>query len=116
MKTLFLNPSTWDLAVDAYGNIAVAESPYQVAQDVASACRLWSGEARYDTKRGVPYEQILGYLPPASLVSSWYRRESMTVPEVEDVSVTLNFDRQKREASGVIGITLENGESVNVAI
>lgn len=116
MKTLFIDPSTWDLTVDAYGNIAAAEAPYQVAQDVASSCRLWAGEARYDTSRGIPYEQILGYLPPASLVASWYRRESMTVPEIEDVAVTLNFDRSKREATGSIGITLQNGETINVAI
>ena len=42
MNTLFLNPATWDLMVDAEGNIAMAEAPYSTAQDVAS------GLARHD--------------------------------------------------------------------
>lgn len=117
MKTLFLNPSTWDLAVDSYGNIAVAESPYAVAQDVASSGRLWQGEARYDTSRGIPYETgLLGYLPSSSLVASWYRQEAMTIQEVKDVSVSLNFDRHLRSLSGSIEITTINGENVNVTI
>ena len=83
MNTLFLNPATWDLMVDAEGNIAMAEAPYSTAQDVASACRLWSGEARYNITRGIPYENsILGKLPPMSLLASWYQKEVETVPEV----------------------------------
>lgn len=109
--TLFLIPDSWDLAVDAYGNIAVADEPYAIAQDVASACRLWKGEARYDTVRGVPYERaVLGYLPPASLLAQWLQTESMTVPEVESADVAVDLNVATRELTGSIMITTSNGE------
>ena len=44
MNTLYLDPQSWDLVLDAAGNIAMAKDPYAKAQDVASACRLFSGE------------------------------------------------------------------------
>lgn len=45
MKTLLLDRATWDLAVDAQGNIAVADVPYATAQDVSSAVRVFRGSA-----------------------------------------------------------------------
>ena len=47
--TLLLDRTTWDLCLDANGNIAMATGPYAIAQDVASAVRLW-----HDTTKGVP--------------------------------------------------------------
>ena len=41
MNTLLLDLTNWDLLVDASGNIAVASDPYSVAQDVASAVRVF---------------------------------------------------------------------------
>ena len=52
--TLLLTPQTWDLTVDASNNIAVAAEPYALAQDAASAIRLFQGEDYYDTTRGIP--------------------------------------------------------------
>ena len=61
MNTLYLDPQNWDLVLDAAGNIAMAKDPYAKAQDVASACRLFSGELYYDTEKGIPYfEETLG--------------------------------------------------------
>lgn len=117
MNTLFLNPDTWDLCVDDYGNIAMAENPYAIAQDVASTGRLWYGEARYDTTRGIPYEtSLLGELPPQSLIASWYETEAETVPEVEAVQVVLSFDRTTRQLSGQILITAESGETITTTL
>lgn len=117
MKTLFLMPDTWDLAVDSFGNIAVAENPYQAAQDCATECRLWLGEATYDTTKGIPYEQsLLGNLPPPSLVSSWYQDAAESVPNVEKAAVSLIFDSQSRGLSGSISLTLQDGEAVNVNV
>lgn len=112
MDTLFLNPDTWDLMVDVDGNIAVASSPYAIAQDVASACRLWRGEARYDTTREIPYEtSLLGEQPLQSLVASWFETEAETVPEVDSVQVIPSFDREKRQMGGQILITRTFGET-----
>ena len=115
MNTMFLNPDTWDLVVDDYGNIAMAESPYAIAQDVASACRLWLGEARYDTTRGIPYEtSLLGELPPQSLIASWFETEAETVPEVEAAQVVLSFYRATRQLGGQIQITQTSGETTTL--
>jgi len=83
MNTLLLDPETWDLVIDAAGNIAMATQPYSIAQDVASACRLFSGELWYDTAKGVPYfEQILGENPPLSLIKAEIVKAALTVPNV----------------------------------
>ena len=83
MKTLFLDPSTWDLVVDRNGNIAVCSDPYSQAQDAASAIRTFQGEVYYDTTLGIPYwQRILGRFPPASLMKSYFTRAALTVPGV----------------------------------
>jgi hypothetical protein len=60
-----LDRSTWDLVLDASGNIAVASAPYALAQDAASAIRLLAGELWYDTAQWVPYSsKSSGQAPP----------------------------------------------------
>lgn len=87
-STLFLNPATWDLAVDAAGNVAVATEPYSQAQDAASAIRLARGELWYDTAQGVPYfSEVLGRRPPLSLVKAKLVAAALTVPGVTAAKV-----------------------------
>lgn len=115
MSTLFLNPETWDLAIDSLGNIAVAGRPYAIAQDVASACMLWRGEAIYNVTLGMPYkEDILGYRPPATLLASWFRREAMRIDHVVEANVTINLDSNTRVLGGSITIrTDDETEEIN---
>ena len=83
MKTLLLDQTTWDLVVDASGDIAVASDPYSIAQDAASAIRTFQGECYYDTTLGVPYwSQILGRSPPLSLLKAKLVAAALTVPDV----------------------------------
>ena len=83
MKTLLLDVDAWDLTVDASGNIAVADEPYALAQDAASAIRLFVGELYFDTTQGIPYfEQILGQAPAVSLMKAYFNRAALTVPGV----------------------------------
>jgi hypothetical protein len=71
MDTLLLDTQRWDLVGDLSGNIAVASDPYSMAQDAATAIKTFEGEVYYDTTLGVPYwQQILGKLPPLSLVKA----------------------------------------------
>jgi hypothetical protein len=73
MDTLALDRTTWDLFLDARGDIAVASNPYSLAQDAASAIRLFSGELYYDTTQGVPYfGQILGQMPPLEFMKAQF--------------------------------------------
>jgi len=110
--SLYLDPDAWDLTLDAFGNIASVAAPYSIAQDVACACRLWRGEARYDTTRGIPYDtDILGQRPSPPLLSAWYETEAMTVPDVAIAAVLLQYSNINRTLSGQIQLTLSDGST-----
>lgn len=84
MDTLLLDTDQWDLVLDVAGNIALAKDPYALAQDAASAIRLFQGELLYDTTKGVPYWQsILGKTPPIGLLKTKFVAAALTVPEVD---------------------------------
>lgn len=106
------NDSGWDLTLDASGNIAIASSPYALAQDAASECRLFAGEAYYDTTRGVPYwGQILGMAPPLSLVRAYLVRAALLVPGV--VRAQAYFTAfSGRKLSGQVQVTDKTGNTV----
>lgn len=93
MNTLLLDTETWDLCSDAAGNIAVASDPYAMAQDVASACRLFLGELWYDDSQGIPYfNDVLGTSPPTSFIQAQLVAAALTVPGVvEATAVSLSF-------------------------
>lgn len=84
MNTLLLDISTWDLCLDASGNIAMASLPYSAAQSAANAIKLFQGEYYYDTSLGVPYlERILGKRPPLGLVRAQFIQAALTIPDVK---------------------------------
>jgi hypothetical protein len=109
MNTLLLDRSTWDLCLDSSGNIAMATDPYAIAQDVASAIKLFLGELWYDTTKGVPYwGQILGELPPVALMKAKFVAAALTVPEV--VAATCYIQSIKgRVVTGQVQCTTTSG-------
>ena len=115
MKTLLLDTVNWDLVLDIKGNIALASNPYSIAQDVASAGRLWLGEAPFATNRGIPYDtQVLGHQPPQRLIAGWYEDEAVTVPDVSKASAVLQYDSTTRGVTGQIQLTLTDGGTLGV--
>lgn len=84
MDTLLLDRTKWDLVADAAGNIAMASNPYALAQDAASAIRLFQAELWYNVAKGVPYwTDILGQSPPPiSLIKAEFEAAALTVPDV----------------------------------
>jgi hypothetical protein len=115
--TLYLDVDSWDLTLDADANIAMASAPYAAAQDVASACRLWSGEYIYNTTRGIPYQDaILGQMVPVNVLTSLYNKEAQTVPDIATASTLLQYNRQSRALSGQIQLTLVDGSNLNVNV
>lgn len=108
-STLLLDTVTWDLFTDAAGNIAMAARPYAIAQDCASACRLFKGELWYDLAPGVPYfESVLGHYPSPAFMQAMYIKASLTVPHVISVKVFLD-DIVDRRLSGQLQITDDEG-------
>lgn len=113
MSTLYLDPESWDLALDASRSIAIAVAPYERAQSVANACRLWRGEAPYDSARGIPYEtDILGKQPPPRILYGWFEDEALTVPGIATAVAVLQSEG--RSMTGQIQCTLDDGTVINV--
>jgi hypothetical protein len=113
-KTLLLDNSAWDLVLDSSGNIALASPPYAVAQDVASACRLFLGELWYNTAQGVPYwQQFLGLNPTSSQISQGFNAAALTVSGVTKANMVIT-SVAGREDSGQIQFTTSDGESTTV--
>ena len=82
-NTIFLVPSTWDLVADVNGNIAMAQEPYSLAQDAASAILLFLGDYWYNTTLGIPYfQQIFGQKLDLAITKSLFIQAALTVPGV----------------------------------
>jgi hypothetical protein len=110
-NTLLLDQNAWDLVLDANGNIALAAPPYAIAQDVASAVRLFLGELWYDTTQGIPYwTQVLGKLPPASLLIEMINKAALTVSGVVSVQTVIT-SFTGRAVSGNIQFVDANNQS-----
>lgn len=90
VDTLLLDTLSWDLVLDADGNIAKASNPYALAQDAASAIRTWLGEVYFDTTLGIPWrQQVFGKTPSLALLKEQIRAAALTVPDVANADVFL---------------------------
>lgn len=115
VNTILLS-SDWDMSVDPSGNIAGAYGNYALAQDVATACRLFFGELWYNTKNGIPYfEDILGKRPSRSLVRTYMKNAALTVPGVVDAKIYID-GVERRKLVGRIQFTDSVGKAHNVVL
>lgn len=106
-NTLMLSTDSWDLTIDAAGNIALASAPYAVAQDVASACQTWRGELWYDTTLGVDFESILWNAPGASAIQQAFNQQALTVSSVATATTILGASLGN--VTGQIAFTTSTG-------
>lgn len=114
-STLLLDQTRWDLVLDAAGNIALADEPYAIAQDVASAVRLFQGEAWFNTTVGVPYFQdVLGQTPSLQLLQSLIEQAALTVPEVVKAAATI-VSFEGRTVTGNVQVTTSAGITIPVS-
>lgn len=116
MATLLLDQGSWDLCLDANGNIAVANPPYATAQDVSSAIRTFFGEVYDDTTLGVQYfGKILGKNPPLSFVRSQIEAAALSVPGVVTAVCTIQAI-SGRAITGQVAFTDVNNVTQTLAI
>ena len=114
-RTLLLDTVEWDFVLDVFGNWAVAEEPYALAQDVASAIRLFQGELWYNTIPGVPYwSEIFGFAPPISLMKAKFNEAALTVPNVATSVCFINAIKG-RHVTGQVQVTSISGQSAVAA-
>lgn len=115
MDTILLDPSTNDLLVDASGNIALASAPYALAQDIASAIKLFKGELYYDNTKGVPYFQnILGEGQSPLFLAAQIEAAALTAPGVVEARCTSLAYAPDRSVTGTLKTTDATGQSHNV--
>jgi hypothetical protein len=103
MDTLALDRTTWDLFLDATGNIALAKPPYAQAQDMASAVRTFKGEVYYNTALGImDFTRILGHLPPPAFLRADLIAAAVTVPGVTSAQAYLAMLDDSRTLRGQV--------------
>lgn len=109
--TLYLNPDSWDIALDSSGRIARSTQAYAIAQNVANAVRLFTGEAFFAMDEGIPHFDIeLGKTRPAlSVLRARMREAALNVEGVLDAQITL-YDVQDRRLTGEILLTVADGD------
>lgn len=124
MDTLLLDTATWDLCLNAAGNIAVASAPYALAQDVASSIRTFLGDVWYDSTAGIPYfATILGKTPPISVFQEYMVQAALSatppdaVPHVVSAKCIIqSFDPLTRIVKGQVQFVDSNGKVGVVSI
>ena len=109
--TLYLTPDNWDITLDSSGRIARSTQAYAIAQNVANAVRLFTGEAFFAMDEGIPHFDIeLGKTRPAlSVLRARMREAALTVEGVLDAQITLD-DVQERKLTGEILLTVADGD------
>lgn len=116
MNTILLDQGSWDLVIDASGNIAMASAPYAVAQDVASALKTFAGDVYYDSTVGVPYfAEILGHTPPLSVFKAAMVAAALTVPTVASATCVIEAF-EARKVTGQVQFTTTSGQVGTVSL
>lgn len=117
MDTLLLDQLTWDLVLDAEGNIAKATNPYALAQDAASVIRTYLGEVYFDTTVGMPWlEQVLGRSPSLPLLKQQLIEAAETVPDVHRAKVFLTTMTARRVGGQVQVFPVDSSQGPSVAV
>ena len=115
-RSLLLTES-WDITIDANGNLATTTQPYAVAQDVACSCLTVKGEATFDEEIGIPYfENILGQPAPIGLLTAYLQEQAERLSTVRQANVTLLTDRATRQAKGYIEILDTNSTLTTIGV
>jgi hypothetical protein len=107
--TLLLNTATWDIVVGIDGNIALASEPLNLAQDAASAIKVFLGEWWWDTTIGVPYyTEVFGLRPTLALLKQLFIDAALTVPGIAAAQCFIS-DFSSRAISGQIQVVASTG-------
>ena len=109
--TLYLTPDNWDITLDSSGCLQTSANAYAIAQNVANAVRLFTGEAFFAQDEGIPHFDIeLGKTRPAlSVLRARMREAALNVKGVLDAQITLD-DVQERKLTGEILLTVADGD------
>lgn len=115
MNTIQLTPA-WDLTLSPSGDFAFLTGDAAIAQDIASACRLFIGELWYSTATGIPYfGRVLGRPVNPEFIKGQLVAAALTVPGVSAATCFLS-SLTNRGLTGQIQATTATGSTVVVPI
>lgn len=123
--TLSLDVATWDLQLDALGNLSTVGDAtlgtqtgpgMRLAQDVATRVRAWRGEVYFDTRQGIDYPRYLGLAPLIPQFQADCQAEALLVPECASALASFELDRATRTLGGVLSLSDQAGNGAQVAV
>lgn len=117
MISLKLIKDSWDIQLDENGLLLVADADYSIAQNVATAVRLFTNDAYFDTRSGIPHFQIT-YIrnPNLSVIRSRIKATAEAVVGVASATVILNPLTEAGTLSGVINLKFMNNVDAEVTL
>lgn len=115
-KTALLDPQTWDLQLDANGDIKLCTGAQAIVQNAANEIRLWRNDAYFQQDRGIAWKEAqLAKKLDISVLIQVIREAVANVPDivsVDDVEID-EFDESSRELHGRINVTTVLNQQVS---
>lgn len=105
----FGKDDSWDIELDDNGNFALKEGQEQIAQDVATAVKIYKGEYVFDINRGVPFNDVLGERLNQALIQEYMNKEAKRINGVLNTTVIFNDFDSSRVLDYDILISTEQG-------
>ena len=116
--TLYLTPDNWDITLDSSGRLQTSANAYAIAQDVANAVRLFTGEAFFAQDEGIPHFEIeLGFTRPAlSVLRARVREAALNVDGVLDAVVNLDGIQDRRLTGEILLTVADEDKSTRITL
>lgn len=116
--TLYLTFDNWDITLDSSGRLQTSANAYAIAQNVANAVRLFTGEAFFAMDEGIPHFEIeLGYTRPAlSVLRARIREAALNVEGVLDAAVNLDGVRDRKLTGEILLTVADEDKSSKITL
>lgn len=116
--TLYLTPDNWDITLDSSGRLQTSASAYAIAQNVANAVRLFTGEAFFAQDEGIPHFEIeLGFTRPAlSVLRARVREAALNVDGVLDAVVNIDGVQDRRLTGEILLTVADEDKSSKITL
>lgn len=116
--TLYLTPDNWDITLDSSGRLQTSANAYAIAQNVANAVRLFTGEAFFAQDEGIPHFEIeLGFTRPAlSVLRARVREAALNVEGVLDAVVNLDGVQDRRLTGEILLTVADEDKSSKITL
>ena len=108
----------WDIQLSSNGDFLIHKDANALAQTIAVECRTALRDKYFDADTGIDYQSILGSPSGIEILTREIRDIVEQIDGVQDVLFVqlTNFVVETRTVEGLIIVTMENGESIEVTL